>query len=89
MGLFIVVAFGVRPAIRRARPAVAVKEAKGKGVKELAPPTPAPLPLLPPEPEKLDPERQRAADIFDAVTMHLKREPTQSSRLLQSWIHSD
>jgi flagellar M-ring protein FliF len=90
LGLLIVVAFGVRPAVKRARPPVMAKEAKGKGaVKELpAHATPA-VALPPPEPEPLDPERQRAADIFDAVTMHLKREPTQSSRLLQSWIHSD
>jgi flagellar M-ring protein FliF len=42
-----------------------------------------------PEPVELDPERIRAAEIFDQVSGHLKREPTQSSRLLQSWIHSD
>jgi len=37
----------------------------------------------------VDPERQRSQEIFEQVTSHLKREPTQSSRLLQSWIHSD
>jgi flagellar M-ring protein FliF len=93
LGLLIVVAFGVRPAIKRARPAppkeVRDKKKKDKDAKELPAPATPPTPLLPPEPEKLDPERQRAADIFDAVTSHLKREPTQSSRLLQSWIHSD
>jgi flagellar M-ring protein FliF len=89
MGLFIVVAFGVRPAVRRSRPPALAKEKGKKGVKELAPAQPTSTPLLPPEPVPLDPERQRAADIFDAVTQHLKREPTQSSRLLQSWIHSD
>jgi flagellar M-ring protein FliF len=31
----------------------------------------------------------RAQEIFEQVTGHLKREPAQSSRLLQSWIHSD
>ena len=41
------------------------------------------------EPAELDPERVRAQEIFEQVTEHLKREPTQSSRLLQSWIHSD
>ena len=34
-------------------------------------------------------ERQRAQEIFDQVAGHLKREPTQSSRLLQSWIHTE
>ena len=45
--------------------------------------------LEPPEPVELDPERIRTQEIFEQVTSHLKREPTQSSRLLQSWIHSD
>jgi flagellar M-ring protein FliF len=31
----------------------------------------------------------KAQQIFEEVSDHLKREPTQSSRLLQSWIHSD
>ena len=41
------------------------------------------------EPAEADPERIRTQEIFEQVTAHLKREPTQSSRLLQSWIHSD
>jgi flagellar M-ring protein FliF len=45
--------------------------------------------LRPPEAVEFDPERQRAQDIFEQVSTHLKREPSQSSRLLQSWIHSD
>jgi flagellar M-ring protein FliF len=46
--------------------------------------------LKPPEPfVETDPERLRALEIFEQVTGHLKREPSQSSRLLQSWIHSD
>jgi flagellar M-ring protein FliF len=88
-GLIVVLAFGVRPALRRARPVVK-EEAKTQG-KELpagspAAPAQAFKPLEPPE---LDPERIRAQEIFDQVSGHLKREPTQSSRLLQSWIHSD
>jgi len=91
--ILIVVAFGVRPALKRTKPAPAKKEAKSaaKGdVKELpgavVPATPA---LRAPEPVEVDPERVRMQEIFDQVTGHLKREPTQSSRLLQSWIHSD
>jgi flagellar M-ring protein FliF len=38
---------------------------------------------------EMDPERLRAQGVFEQVAAHLKREPTQSSRLLQSWIHSD
>nr|WP_162601124.1 flagellar basal-body MS-ring/collar protein FliF [Occallatibacter savannae] len=36
-----------------------------------------------------DPERLRAQEIFDKVTGQIRNEPTQTSRLLQSWIHSD
>jgi flagellar M-ring protein FliF len=45
--------------------------------------------LSPAEMAELDPERQRTQEIFEQVTDHVKREPAQSSRLLQSWIHSD
>ena len=92
MGLLVVVAFGLRPAIRQAGKALAtlgtVKSARrelpaGSGAAQ------AQVPLSPPEPAEIDPERLRSQEIFDQVTTHLKREPTQSSRLLQSWIHSD
>jgi flagellar M-ring protein FliF len=85
-GLIVVLAFGVRPALRRSRPA-AKGEAGAMG-KEL-PAGAATQVLKPAEPAELDPERIRAQEIFDQVSGHLKREPTQSSRLLQSWIHSD
>jgi flagellar M-ring protein FliF len=84
-GLLVVLAFGVRPALRRIRfaPGEAAKGARGL-------PAGAAQPALkPPEPVELDPERIRAQEIFEQVSGHLKREPTQSSRLLQSWIHSD
>ena len=92
MGLLVVVAFGLRPAIRHAGAALAtlgtVKSARrelpaGSGT------APAQVPVGPPEPAEIDPERQRSQEIFEQVTTHVKREPTQSSRLLQSWIHSD
>jgi flagellar M-ring protein FliF len=88
VGLLVVVAFGVRPALRNVRqlPASAGKAAHKE---MLAGTAAAPPALKTPEPVELDPERIRAAEIFDQVSGHLKREPTQSSRLLQSWIHSD
>jgi len=88
-GILIVVAFGVRPALRHAHPTS--KEAAKGGIKELPGATEATAPkiLKPPEPVELDPERIRAQEIFEQVSGHLKREPSQSSRLLQSWIHSD
>lgn len=82
-GILVVMAFGVRPAMRRAV-ASPVKAA----AKEL--PTPANSAALPaPEVAAEDPDRLRAQNIFDEVAAHLKREPAQSSRLLQSWIHSE
>jgi len=44
--------------------------------------------LAPPE-AAVDPERVRMQEIFDRVSQHLRSDPAQSSRLLQSWIHSD
>ena len=88
-GLLVVVAFGVRPALRHARFApgpsakAALRELPGRA--EAA----EPRILRTPEPVEVDPERLRSQEIFEQVTGHLKREPTQSSRLLQSWIHSD
>ncbi len=88
-GILVVVAFGVRPALRHAplAPGPAIKA----GVRELAghAEVAEPRVLRPPEPVEVDPERLRSQEIFEQVTGHLKREPTQSSRLLQSWIHSD
>ncbi|MGD0547655.1 MAG: flagellar M-ring protein FliF C-terminal domain-containing protein, partial [Terracidiphilus sp.] len=90
-GILVVMAFGVRPALRHARVGAVQKGADKGSVKELlsAVEAAAPRALRPPEPVELDPERIRAQEIFEQVSGHLKREPTQSSRLLQSWIHSD
>lgn len=91
-GLLVVVAFGLRPAIRHVGAALAtlgtVRGARrelpaGSGAAQ------AQAPLGAPEPAEIDPERLRSQEIFEQVTTHVKREPTQSSRLLQSWIHSD
>jgi flagellar M-ring protein FliF len=89
VGLLLVLAFGVRPALRRARGDAPAKGAKGAAMALTAGAQPAQPALRPPESPEHDPERIRAQEIFEEVTGHLKREPTQSSRLLQSWIHSD
>jgi flagellar M-ring protein FliF len=87
VGVLVVVAFGVRPALRHARTAPALKA----GRKELTGQTAdaAQTALKPPQPVEADPDRIRVQEIYDQVTGHLKREPAQSSRLLQSWIHSE
>jgi len=89
IGLLIVVAFVVRPALKAVR-AEAGKAAK-TAVKELPGGVDAAAPhvLSSASPPELDPERIRVQEIFDQVSGQLKREPAQSSRLLQSWIHSD
>jgi flagellar M-ring protein FliF len=81
--VLVVLAFGVRPAIRQAMRAPVVRQLPA-GAADARPPA-----LSSPEIAQLDPERQRTQEIFEQVTDHLKREPAQSSRLLQSWIHSD
>jgi len=92
LGLLVVLGFGVRPALRRASGKQTVAKEKSKSApKELAGQavTAAQAALKAPEAAEPDVERLRSQEIFDQVTTHLKREPTQSSRLLQSWIHSD
>ena len=89
-GLLVVLAFGVRPSLKIARVALTAGTglpAKG-ATRELAAQKAAPA-LNPPEPASLPPERIRAQEILEQVSGQLKREPAQSSRLLQSWIHSD
>jgi flagellar M-ring protein FliF len=89
--ILVVVLLGVRPALRRAKAVPVAKDATQGKIKELpaeVATTESPV-LKPPEVAEVDPERVRMQEIFDQVTDHLKKEPTQSSRLLQSWIHSD
>ena len=90
-GVLVVLAFGVRPALRRASSPAVARMANGKPGKELeAESVAVKLPAAnPPDLALTDPERARSQEIFEQVTQHLKREPSQSSRLLQSWIHSD
>ena len=85
LGVLVVLAFGVRPALRRA--ALGSLKSPGGATRELG--TAQKAALNPPEPPPVDPERTRAQEIFEQVAGHLKREPAQSSRLLQSWIHTD
>ena len=88
LGLLIVVTFVVRPALRGLRQGA--KQLSKTGSKELlAGAESQTKQILPSDEAEPDPERIRVQEIFDQVSGHLKREPAQSSRLLQSWIHSD
>jgi len=39
--------------------------------------------------EAAEQQKKRAQLVFDAVAEHLRREPAQTTRLLQSWIHTE
>lgn len=86
MAVTILVAFGVRPAVRRLR--VGISDGANQNGRALANGNES-KPALTGSPSVPDPQRLRAQEIFEQVADHLKREPTHSSRLLQSWIHSD
>jgi len=85
IGLMVVLAFGVRPALGKAASAITGGQHElsraAPGMSQAALPQPAVA--LP------DPGRVRAHEILEQVTGQMKSEPAQSSRLLQSWIHSD
>ncbi|HEX4030216.1 MAG TPA: flagellar basal-body MS-ring/collar protein FliF [Terracidiphilus sp.] len=88
VGVLAVLLFGVRPALRSARtlaeqPAAVTPELAAGAAQAAA------AALGSPGSPEVEAERLRSQAIFDQVAEHLKREPTQSSRLLQSWIHSD
>ena len=83
--ILLVMAFGVRPALRRL--SGAPRNAPAPSPKGLAAEQGAALNA--PDPPPIDPQRARAQQILEEVSGHLKREPVQTSRLLQSWIHSD
>ena len=91
LGLLLVTLLAIRPALLPAKGKKAGPD--GGGLKsekagELAGGL-APAALPPAEPTEADIERQRVQQVFEQVTETLKQNPTQSSRLLQSWIHSD
>jgi flagellar M-ring protein FliF len=83
LGLLLVVMLGVRPALKRLG-SLPLPRPQGKP-KELA----SASPLAAADPAEPDPDRVHNQAVFEQVTSHLKREPNQSSRLLQSWIHSE
>jgi len=90
IGLAVVVVFAVRPAVRHLGVALALHEPEKAANRQL-PAASASVGggLATPAVQEVDPERQHSQEVFEQVKAHLKREPTQSSRLLQSWIHSD
>ena len=85
--ILLILALGVRPALRRAGVG---KQPIGPAIGELPASSDTDAAALnTPESPALSAEMTRAQEIFNQVTETLRREPAQSSRLLQSWIHSD
>jgi len=103
LGLLMIMIFGIVPMVyrlthepktkkvvkdKKGAPALADKSAAEPGAlpagEAYAPPA-----LRQPESPEVEAERARAQEIFDQVASQLKLDPGQSSRLLQSWIHSD
>ncbi len=84
LGLAAVLAFGVRPALRQMGKPGAARSGSGKSLPAAAAPE-----ALRSEQAGAELERGQNQEIFDQVAAQFKREPTQSSRLLQSWIHSE
>jgi len=87
LGLLLVMGFGVRPALRRMGDPL---PHPGLMAEKKLPGAAVPEPALPaPEGQAADADRLRAQEIFEQVTGAVRRQPAQSSRLLQGWIHSD
>ena len=84
-GLLILVFFGLRPALKQL-----LAGAKHSVNSNQPGSDPADHLLQQPVQANLyDPSRARAQEIFDKVTTQMRNEPTQSTRLLQSWIRSE
>jgi flagellar M-ring protein FliF len=87
LGLVLLILLVIRPALKRAKPPEPVLAKVQPAA--LAAPAEALAALPTTEQAAAELEKQRVQRVFDQVTETLKRDPAQSSRLLQSWIHSD
>jgi len=86
VGLLLLILLVIRPPLQRAW-AETASVANGRQAELSSSGEQTALLDAPTEEQSL--ERLRAQQVFDQVTETLKRDPAQSSRLLQSWIHSD
>lgn len=83
LGILSLLILGVRPAMRQIFAGMHQAGSKDRAALELD----GHQQLL--QAAQPDPTRLRAQEILDKVAGQIRGEPTQSSRLLQSWIHSD
>jgi flagellar M-ring protein FliF len=49
----------------------------------------AEVPQLSPEQQEAEERKARAQNVFEQVAENVKRDPIQSTRLLESWIRSE
>ena len=85
IALLLLMLFVVRPVIAKMKPTARLQAQAAS-----SPTLEAGLEPVQLSPEQLAAEKhkQHAQAIFENVTDHLRREPVQSTRLLQSWIHT-
>ncbi len=83
VGLALLILLGIRPALQKPKTTekTTAQQAALAGVADPV--------LSPGVPTEADLERLRSQKVFDQVAEQLKQNPAQSSRLLQSWIHSE
>jgi len=86
LAMLALVIFVVRPVMSKMKP-VAVPKVKAAASEAMLSQGEG-EPQLSPEQLVAEKQKQHAQAIFDHVTDHLRREPAQSTRLLQSWIHT-
>ena len=85
--------FVARPALRTlASPAARRSPSPAAGAPAISTASAAPAELpghLTPEQQAAEQKKLRAQTVFEQVSDHVKREPAQSTRLLESWIRSE
>jgi flagellar M-ring protein FliF len=88
VALLCLVFFVVRPMMKKSTSTEAVAAATLPGEPQLTPGE-TQARLLEDENEIAERQKKHAQMLFDSVAEHLRREPAQTTRLLQSWIHTE
>jgi flagellar M-ring protein FliF len=88
LALLCLIFFVVRPAMRKSTLPENVAAAQMPAEAQLSSGEEA-VPLPDSNEEVAELQKKRAQLVFDAVAEHLRREPAQTTRLLQSWIHTE
>jgi flagellar M-ring protein FliF len=88
IALLCLVFFVIRPVMRKS---IATANPMTAALPEEQQLTPGAEPSLPfqVDEEAVEHKKKRAQLVFDSVSEHLRREPAQTTRLLQSWIHTE